>query len=311
MPEPFAGTRRTSRTSSARDSDTRSGPLRAQPELTTRRLHRLRAYMTKEVLAPEGFCCSNEGQCSASIRAGDRFYKGTLSHVGKHYDLSLGGRPLRVVVVGQEDGLYSPVGDRKREGVSLEERYHRIHDLSGLQYRYYADGTHPARSPHMRGTTSALRILFGKGEGFDWEGEFIEAADGERFHVFDAFALVNLLLCSAGPPSSSRGRSTSTMRLKCLRHFTKTLEILEPTILILQGMRVQRSIAPLMTQPKKVSPYLTDAVVEGGRMLVCHFSHPSARGEQRWGDRLNAGYLCNVVKPTLLEAAAEIRKTKR
>lgn len=77
---------------------------------------------------------------------------------------------------------------------------------SGLKSRYYAGGGHPGRNPHMRGTTSALRILFGNGLGADWEGEFVTTVNGERFHVFDAFALVNVLLCSAGPPRSSTGR---------------------------------------------------------------------------------------------------------
>jgi len=68
----------------------------------------------------------------------------------------------------------------------------------------------------MRGTTSALRTILGDGPGADHEGEFVHTVDGERFHVFDAFALVNVLLCSAGPPASM-GRSTTTMRRNCLR----------------------------------------------------------------------------------------------
>lgn len=228
---------------------------------------------------------------------------GTLSHVGHHYDLEVENRPLRVVVVGQEDGLYSPYGARSHECVSLEERYEKIHNESGLRCRYYAQGTHRARNPHMRGTTSALRILFGIGIGSDWESEFLEAVDGERFHIFDAFALVNVLLCSAGPATSSKGHSTPTMRRNCLRHFTETLRILEPTVLILQGINVRRWIAPVLEVRGVISPHLLEADVGGGRALVCAFSHPSAWGSQRWGDSLEAEYLRGVVEPTLRRVA--------
>lgn len=267
--------------------------------------------MEVNVLAPEGFCCSSEAECKRSIRPGDRFFEGTLSHVGHHYDVTLGDKPLRVVAVGQEDGLYSPLGPRKTSGVTLAERYEAIHGQGGLRCRYYADGTHPARSIHMRGTTSALRVLFGKGLGADWDDEFVVAEGGDRFHLFDAFALVNVLLCSAGPPGSSSGRSSRTMRRNCMRHFAATLEILEPTVLILQGIGVQDWIAPVMEKRRALSPYLAEAEVGGQHLLVCQFSHPTARAALRWGDRLDSQYLVSVVEPTLRQAVAELPRRGR
>lgn len=91
-------------------------------------------------------------------------------------------------MVGQENG-------GTRTSISLQERYEEIHDISGLARRYYADSEHPARNPHMRGTTSALRVILGKGVGAAWDDEFVHTTQGERFHVFDAFALVTC--CSA------------------------------------------------------------------------------------------------------------------
>lgn len=44
---------------------------------------------------------------------------------------------------------------------------------------------------------------------------------------------------------------------------------------------------------------LAEATVAGRTILVCRFSHPSARGVLRWGDRLDAPYLQGVVEPTL------------
>jgi hypothetical protein len=85
----------------------------------------------------------------------------------------------------------------------------------------------------MRGTTSALRIIFGKGIGTRYEDEYVRPLNGRPFHIFDGFALVNRLLCSAGPRESSQGRPTPTMFERCLEHFCATMWILEPTIVIL------------------------------------------------------------------------------
>ena len=94
-----------------------------------------------------------------------------MSHVGRRFDLVRGGKPLRVLVVGQESGL--PKDPRSPWGrkVGMEARHQQIHEVTGLQKRYYAEPGHEGRNPHMRGTTSALRTVFGKGLGHDYEGE--------------------------------------------------------------------------------------------------------------------------------------------
>jgi hypothetical protein len=263
------------------------------------RIDALRAYMHANVLSPAGFCCTSYQACQDSIREGDRFFEGQLSHVGHHYDLQLDQAPLRVVVVGQEYAVRSPGRDSRQGEVTLDERYEMIHDSSGLSRRYYTDGAHPARNPHMRGTTSALRVIFGKELGGDWDEEFIEVPEDERFHIFDAFALINVLLCSAGPEGSSVGRSTKVMRSNCVRHFAASMQILEPTIMVLQGHGVQRWIASVLGSMVEHTPWLSEARVAGNRTLVCRFSHPSARPPLRWGDRLDAPYLREVVEPTL------------
>jgi hypothetical protein len=279
----------------------RSRPLRLQANgvATDRRIAALRSYMEANVLGPAGFCCASYDACRGSIREGDRFFEGQLSHVGHHYDLQLHQRPLRVVVVGQEYAVRSPGRGSGQGEVTLEERYAMIHDGSGLGRRYYTDGAHLARNPHMRGTTSALRVIFGAGLGADWEGEFIQTPQGDRFHVFDAFALVNVLLCSAGPEGRSIGRSTNVMRSNCSRHFAASMQILEPTLMVLQGHGVLRWVAPVLGSMEELAPSLSEARLAGRRTLVCRFSHPSAHPPLRWGDRLDAPYLREVVEPTL------------
>ncbi|MEZ0578139.1 hypothetical protein [Nocardioides sp. MH1] len=246
------------------------------------------------------FICTSCKQCRASSDKDYLFRKGIMSHVGRRYDLQRNGHPLRIVVVGQESGL--PKRAEFTERVSLETRYRQTLQVSGLERRFYADDGFPGRNPHMRGTTTALRLLMGVGAGTDRESEFIEPANGRRFHLFDGFALVNRLLCSTGPKDTSTGRPTPTMAHNCERHFSATLSILEPTIVVLQGGKVSawaRSTLPLV---KERSPHLYESTLGGNRVVVCAFSHPSARGDQRWGERPDAPYVRDVVEPTIKNA---------
>jgi len=271
--------------------------LQADTAATEARLAALQAYMDANVLSPSGFCCASQDACRGSLKPGVEMAEGQLSHLGHHYDLKRYGKPLRIVVVGQECGSGNP-------NVSLQARYNQIHDMSGLSRRYYRTQDHKARNPHMRGTTSALRLAFEKGLGTDWDDEFVETAEGDRFHIFDAFALVNVLLCGAHRPGSSNGASTEVMQQNCLKHFAATLSILEPTLLVLQGREVQKWVAPVLGMMEDITPHLARASLKGADPLVCRFSHPSAHGGLSWGNRLDASYLVEVVEPTIRRAIA-------
>lgn len=224
-----------------------------------------------------------------------------MSHVGRRFDLFLDGIPLRIMVVGQESGY--PKGQPELAArVTLDARYNQIHNGSGLSSRYYRSNGHSGRNAHMRGTTSALRILMGAGLGAENNGETIHPAIGRPFHIFDGFALVNRLLCSAGPEGSSSGHPTSTMFRNCTQHFAATIRILEPTIMILQGRAVAKWAMTALDAGKRYSANLCDAYLDQHRIVVCELSHPSAHGDLRWGDRPDASYLTETVMPTLLEA---------
>jgi hypothetical protein len=203
------------------------------------------------------------------------------------------GAPFRIVVVGQEYG-HGP------EHVDLVARRTMIADISGTKdFR--------ARNPHMKGCTSVLRLLFGKDLGSNHEGEFIEL-DGGPVHLFDCFTLVNFLLCSAVPGESAHdesilrlggkpGRSTRTMHRNCARRFKATLELLEPTIIVLQGIGVLSWI-------KAAFDTLLDERAEtlqinGRASQVLAFTHPSAYGTSNWGRNHPTSSLRDVVKPTV------------
>ena len=130
----------------------------------------------------------------------------------------------------------------------------------------------------MRGTTSALRILLGQGLGSDYTGEFLQTSDGARVHLFDAFALVNILLCASGPPGSSQGRSTATMRRNCLEHFDATMRILCPTIVILQGRGVQRWLRPSIQRDteQRIAEGVSVVTISGIDAIACSLTHQPA-----------------------------------
>jgi hypothetical protein len=165
---------------------------------TRRRVAALERYVSEHLLDGDRFCCRHFNDCRMSCGPDGIFREGVMSHVGSRYDLRLDGRPLRIVVVGQESGWIKDT-DSNQTGrrVTLAQCRADIAGGSGLNCRYYAQDGYPARNPHMRGTTSALRVVFGGAPGEDFGGEWVEPVNGHPFHLFDGFALVNLLLCSA------------------------------------------------------------------------------------------------------------------
>lgn len=274
---------------------------------TRRRIVKLRNYVATNLLIEDTFICPHHTECRNSRKPGDAFREGVMSHVGRHFDLYVDGNPLRIVVVGQESGWPRGPGARKQgRRVSLDDRYTAIHDISGRKRRYYSEQDHPGRNPHMRGITSALRVIFGQGLGVDYDDEFVFPSNGRPFHIFDGFALVNRLLCSAGPRDSSQGRPTPTMFQRCLEHFKATASILEPTLVILQGGQVRKWTESVFAPSRSYGDHLYETRLDGRRLLVCTFSHPSAHGALRWGDILEAPYLTNVVVPTLNDAVRRL-----
>jgi hypothetical protein len=205
--------------------------LTSDPARTAARQRALDEYMSVNVLAEEFRCCLY-GQCKDSHSG--TFYEGQLHHLGRHYDLLYDDSPLRVIVVGQEYG-HPPAR------VDAQTRYNRIM-RSGLESRFKAEAGREARNPHMRGTTNVLRLLFDLDLAADYDSEFLPI-NGERVHIFDAFGLVNYLLCSAvGTDGSKRGRATRTMRSNCQAHFREVMRILDPSVLVVQGKSFWKSI---------------------------------------------------------------------
>ena len=285
--------------------------LESRPEVTAERIAAFEEYVKEAVLRDETFVCSSFGACRSSHR-GD-FFEGQLHHIGKHYDLLIDKRPLRMAVVGQEYGNWPPK-------VSLAERHRMIVVDAGKAKRFKSDGQHKARNRHMRVTTSVLRLLLDKGLGADFSGEFVSLGPNS-VHIYEAFALTNFLLCSAVAEGAdpraraaaanrivgaARGKSSPTMQRNCARHFRRMLEILEPTVLVAQGKDVARWMLMAFDSTQPITDTLVGASVGKHRFFVATFSHPSAHAEYDWGNNERTPYLLGTIVPTLSEIRRRI-----
>jgi hypothetical protein len=278
-----------------------NNPSHADPLQTADRVAALDRYFVSNVTASGNLICATSAQCQSSHQG--NFYKSQLHHIGSHYDLICEDRPLRIVVVGQEYGS-------DHEFVSLAARHHMVATDSGLGYRFKARDGFRARNSHMRGCTSLLRLIFRLGLGVDHDGEFLHMGR-ERIHIFECFALVNFLLCSAVAASEvtkdrtrsiggGRGCSTETMRSNCSTHFKAALKILEPTHVVAQGYGVREWIAGTYGLPAhRPADGVEQAQFGGATATLITFSHPSARGALNWGANAHTPYLVNIVEPTI------------
>lgn len=264
--------------------------IKSNPARTRRRIGRLERYIQENLLSEDGsFICDHFVQCRES-RSGFPFHEGQMSHVGKHYDLEVAGCPMRIVLVGQEYG-------KTQECVSLSKRSERISLSAEVGFQ--------GRNPHMRGTSSILRLLLGRELGGDREGERL--LDG---HIFDGFALINYLLCTTLKVSRSKkqdirgagqGNSSQIMRRNCGRHFRNSLEILEPTVIVAQGMEVRKWMSNALPVTRRGSQHEVISIA-GQSVDLFTFCHPSARGKPgSWGRSPRSSYLTEIVAPAIEE----------
>ena len=179
---------------------------------TRQRRRRLESYVERNLLRDATFLCPSVEACMNSIKKDHVFREGTMNHLGRRFDASIDGRPLRGRRGGEESGWpKGPHQQHLRSHVPLQARYEQVLNGSGLEHRYYAQDGYPSRNPHMRGTTSALRVIFGNGLGADHDGEFVDPDRGNRFHALRRLCVVNMLLCSASPKDDTR----VTRRRRC------------------------------------------------------------------------------------------------
>ena len=264
----------------------REKKISANETNTKKRFKLISTYLEKNVCKDNKFICPNKTKCRKSHQG--IFGKAQFHHIGKKYDLKMNDKELRIVIVGQEFGC-------EDNFITLEGNYKgKMENGEELEYK--------GRNPHMRGTTNVLRLLFGIGLGTDHESEYLTFENGKKHHFFDAFSLINYLLCSAiGNDKSMRGKSNSIMRNNCQIHFKNIINILEPTILIVQSKGywkwIENSFVNIKSISKKLPLYIAE--INGKNVYIASFSHPSCPNKYNWGNDDHTEYLLNTVKPTV------------
>lgn len=149
------------------------------------------------------------------------------------------------------------------------------------------------RNYHMKGTTLLLQRLFKLPRGTNHDSEYLNVND-KRVHIFNSFALVNYLLCSAIKINSMRDASTSSMKNNCKEHFRKALEILEPTIAIVQAKTYQDDIAISMDhlEPLDDKGVVFTAKLGKNVFNLLLFSHPSStKSKTKSGESINSRWI--------------------
>ena len=260
---------------------------------TEQRKQALESYMNANVLHGKSFICTHFEQCKGSHKG--IFYEGQLHHVGQYYDIAINDQPFRTIVVGQEYGH----GPAK---VSLADRSKMIIEQTGYQK------TFATRNPHMRGTTSVLRLLLGIPLGPDYQSEFIQVDQNTKCHLFEAFALVNYLLCSAvDEDEGRRGKSTTTMKENCQNHFQSSLEILDPNVIVIQSKGYWQWIKKSFDVLIPLSNDLFKTDLNRHVVMVAVFTHPSTPDKQHnWGISEKTPYINDVVVPTVNRIRSEL-----
>ncbi len=265
------------------------------PQQTAQRAARLAAYYSQHLLAHEHFLCRHCAACKASYtNEAGHYSEGQLNAPGTHYDLTVDDRPLRIVIVGQESGTglaHTTMADR-RAAIAR----------AATEQRFVAEADHPARTQHMKGITNVLRLLFGNGLGTDYAGEFVTLTDGSDVHLLHCFTLVNYLLCSAhSTKRSKRGESTATMRRNCNEHFRATLEILEPTVVIVEGKAMWPNVRRAFDTLYPIDGPIFQATIGDHHAFVLSLTHPSAMHPHNWGINTSTIYLITTVVPTIAQ----------
>lgn len=237
-----------------------------------RRAKKLQSYLAKHVWDPStrkawpDFICECKRDCKASARKSRASFHEAQGHaVGDCYELATaGGVPLRVLVVPMEAGG----GDRY---FSVERRTEQVRRSGRLPW-HQSDPKEGFRNAHMKGVTLALRLALGLSY-VDTHGrplierptERVRFSDGTDAHLFDCFAMANLLLCSAVPkPGSQKSLANAVMRANCAKHLAQTINILQPTLVISQGWTLVDTLLDSLGVTHEV-----DLGLDGCRLAYC------------------------------------------
>lgn len=246
----------------------------------------LENYYRQHVLREDHFLCPFAQPCKTSVPGMD-FYEGQLSHVGRRYELKVENRPLRILVIAMSYGS----GPAQ---VSMDARSAMIAADGRHEFHLVPSG---ARTKHMQGTLLVLNELVGVPAAVPPGSEHVDHRSPAG-HLYDHFAFVNALLCSAiTKDGSPKDKSSRAMRYNCKANLHAALEILRPTIVVVQGRDPEAALGGVLTRDCETLGRIRVGSVDA---VACLLSHPSSPSNG-WSTR-NFAQWQNVVQPTLAEA---------
>ena len=256
--------------------------LKVHRDESERRKVDLESYLAENVWnSDQGFICLSGKVCrrSAHRQPGVGFYEAQGHMVGPCYDLEADGRPFRVLIIPMETVT-------KHQHTTVKRRTEAV--LRAI---------HGPRDAQMRGVMFALRLAFGipyralDKEHIDFDNDDTPA------HLFESFAMTNLLLCSAVVKETKSSRSTGMMRGSCSRHMRATIGILQPTLVISQGVRLDETLRASLGVTHPINEHVAACDLDGNSFAWVSLRHPT----RNWNS-VNQPYLKAVVAPAITQA---------
>jgi len=264
--------------------------ITCDPDASRRYQDALDTYYHERVLRPDGVCtCAHVERCAKSAEP-NTFAAAQLSFVGESFAMRRNGHPWQIVIVSMQTG-------ETESPITMARRRQQFAGRVSEQFNQ--------RNAHIKGVTSALRVLWGREAGLDREGELL-VTPGGAVHVLDAHALVNSTLCSSIITLGSRaGQGSDVMHRNCTEHLRAVLKLLEPTVVHSQGRRADekhptphRSLVAAFDAVEWQDPSVAIATLGSRRFVWTSLGHPSAKGNYAW-HHPTSPYFAEFVRPKL------------
>lgn len=265
-----------------------SEPYEVDRATSRRRARRLQSYLSQNVWDPatprswNAFKCCFKAECkSSATKVGASFHESQGHSIGNCFDLSTaGGVPFRLLIVPMEAG-----GGERYVGVA--GRTELVRESARLNFARTVPHEE-SRNAHMRGVTLALRVALGLPYADQYDQplvgphtEQVPFTDGTQGHLFECFAMANLLLCSSVlKAGSQKSVATSVMRANCSLHLARCIEILRPTLVISQGWGLVDTLwdafgVTRQLDPKAPESYLANCALNGNQFTWVALKHPT------------------------------------
>jgi uracil DNA glycosylase superfamily protein len=230
------------------------------------------------------FCCEHKADCSRKPpKPGLAFHTGTWPYVGALYgDARVHGTPVRILFVAMErGGKFKP---------SEELRF----PDAQYDFRYSAE---EKQNAHMGGVSQLIDAL-------------VDNEDLKNSSTL--FALTNHVKC-VWFTDSQDSESTGTMISNCNEHLRAEIEVLQPHLVVTQGVPPANTIRGLFPSLDSVASFIGDAgtssVLVGKDFIVLVTPHPTRKKNWKWKTGVLPAFLHDAAERARTEVAALLERS--